>query len=400
MTRSFSELKDLREAVEGVSRALSTSFRRVIDALPGRPQRPGHIARSVGANPNLAHRLCTAIGKLDPIETLLTMPGPVPLTQFADAARAHGVAGEICESAKDAVREFESLVHAVGNDRVSFDAVLSEWVPSARAQQDATARQSVYRGLRQIRGASAETHFFVSVMHPSAEDALRLDVLVLSGDLGVERLRSSGRFVLTDEVRLVNNAAAAESGFRVLPEYCSMPAPSFETAGVGAGIRYFLEWHDSFGKASSRDIVLAGLHRKGFVRRRASESAAFGAVTTRPNLPSRQMVFDLMLHRDALSGCIPYFRAYAPKWGGMNSPNNPLDDLNIIPQDAEVQSVRDGGLDELSTPEVPFYHRMLAEQCGRLGWDLSQFRAFRVRMDYPLLDADLQFVIPLPEQGG
>lgn len=396
MTQSFYEQNELRNTAVTVAETLAGSFRQVIDALPGRPRRPRHVAQCVGTNPNFAHRLCTAIGKSDPIETLLAIPGPVPLSQFADSAQALGVAEELCTSARRAISEFESLVQAVGNDRVTFDAVLSEWVPSARAQLDATARQSVYRGLRQIRGVSAETYFFAALMHPSADDERRLDVLVLSGGLGVERLRSSGRFVLTDEVHLIKNAAKAESGYRVLPEYCSTPAPSFETVRAGDAMRYLLEWPNSFGKASSRDIVLAAMHRRGFVRSRVDDAQRMGAITTRPNVPSRRMVFDLILHRDAMPGCIPYFRAYSAKWSGLNSPNNPLDELNVIPHGADVQTVRDGGVEELTTPEIPFHGQLLNEQCRESGWNLAEFRAFRVRIEYPLLDADLQFVIPLP----
>lgn len=398
MTHSNRKQSELPKTATSVAESLTRSFRSVVDSLPGRPQRPRHIANCLGANQNLAHRLWTAIGKTDPLEALLNMPGPNPLAQFADAAEAHGAPSDLCNSAREAVQDFEELVQAVGNDRTTFDTVLSEWVPTARTQLDTTARQSVYRGLRQIHGVSAQTYFFAAVMHPSATNEQRHDVLVTTGNVGLQRLRSTGHLVLSEEVHMLGNAATAESQYRVLTEYCCDPQPTFHTVESETSTRYFMEWDDTFGKASNRNVVLSCMLRNGFVRRR--QSLAIGSITTNPEVPARRMIFDLVLHRDCLVNCLPYYQVYTKKRTGPNSPSNTLDQINIIPHDVEVQSVRDGGLHELRTPEVPFYQDMLGSQCNEYGWNLSEFRAFRVRMDYPLLDADHQFVIPLPEATG
>ena len=51
----------------------------------------------------------------------------------------------------------------------------------------------------------------------------------------------------------------------------------------------------------------------------------------------------------------------------------------------------------MATPEVPFHRRLLESQIASVRWDIREFRAFRVRVDYPIFDTQMMCIIPLPE---
>jgi len=70
--------RDLNASVSSVGVRLAEAFRQFMEALPGRPQRPQELARALGVDKNVAHRLVTALKQKDPIATAYIIPGPQP----------------------------------------------------------------------------------------------------------------------------------------------------------------------------------------------------------------------------------------------------------------------------------------------------------------------------------
>lgn len=391
------QIEQLRTAALNVGANLSNAYQSLVAALPGRPHRPTDIAKSLGVTMNLAHRLATALKKDDPLESLLAMPGPAPLQQVIAVAETKYVDSDICQTARDAVREFDDLIRSVGDNRTTFDALISEWVPEARDQIETTARQLIYRGIRQVNGTSAAVHFQTFLLHPSETNVDRIDELVFEGYLGLERVRLNGNLALAVEGIKGGRSVVAESSETLLEEFCSAPLPTFELVKSQTRSVSILKWGHTIGRESAQDVVVGTINRNVLVHYRQSEEEPYACLISGSEAPAKRFIFDTLFHKDVYKECIPFFRVYATGAEAIINPNDPLREFKRLYVASEIQSVPTGHIEELKTPEIPFYQQMIKSQCNALGWNLSDFRAFRVRLDYPIFDSQMQFVIPLPD---
>jgi hypothetical protein len=54
------------------------------------------------------------------------------------------------------------------------------------------------------------------------------------------------------------------------------------------------------------------------------------------------------------------------------------------------------GIERFWAQEVPDYIAMLREVCDTLGWDTQRFRGYRVRIDYPVFNSEVDIGIDVP----
>lgn len=390
-------LTRLREEVAQVGTEVASAFRRLLEALPARPARPSHLAAHLGLNTNLTHKLATAVAKEDPLEALLVLPGPAPLAQVADEAERKGASAAACEAAREAARRFDALVRRVAGDRTSFDALVSDWVPSSRAQIDAAARQSVHRGMRQLLGVSAELQFNLYMFAPSPSDPDLVDVATVDGQMGLRRVRAGGGLRLSAMSTLERRCATADTTRAVLTDFCSTPTPSFRIAGPKERATYELEWHDTVGPASSRDVVLGEVHRRSFTRYCSRPEAPLATVACALNAPSRAYAGEVLIHHDLYNGTVPEFRALSTGLKGHANPNAPAGHEPVA-TGSEVRAIPAGRVLVTPLAGLAFYGRLVRAQAGALNCDAEQFRSFRVEFDYPVFDSQMQFVLRLPER--
>src|SRR4051812_35003649 len=104
-----------KEVLE-VAKRLHASLSGLIGALPGQPQRPMDLARRVGADKSVAHRLVTALTKGPNIGVLMALPGPVPLVSIVQAAKRLGVGEHLCAGALEAFGQFDGLIQSLAGD--------------------------------------------------------------------------------------------------------------------------------------------------------------------------------------------------------------------------------------------------------------------------------------------
>ncbi len=400
LTTTKSEIAAGPSAVTiAVAERLEASFKELLAALPGKPERPMDVARAVQADKSVAHRLVTALGKKSPCDLLMTVPGPGPLTEIVHAARKLGVSVPICEAALDATMRFGSHVQSLAGDRLTFDAMMSEWVDDARAQIDTAARQMIYRGMKQLKGVCAETQFTAFMFHPTAGSDERLDMLNLDGIMGFQRVRARGEMCIVGHSGVANSATGAELSRTIVPEFCSVPAPTFKIGGPPDHATYRLDWNGKLGREHTSDFVVRELYRGAVTRHRTVPTRAFGSVASEPIVPSRMAIVDVLFYKDVFPTCIPMFQVLATGLRGFADPNHPPSTHEKIYIDTELQVFGVGAVHQMQTPEVPRYRQLLESQCAQMGWDLKQFRAFRVRVEYPIVNSQMQFVIPIPEIG-
>jgi hypothetical protein len=397
----------LSERITAVGQELATAFRDLVAAVPGHPSRPQGLARILDIDKSVSHRLVTAIRKGDPVATAHTIPGPEPLRRIAKAARRHNVASALTERAELAVQALEELIRDEGGDRSGLDAIISTWLPSARERFEKLAKQTMYRGARQLKGLAADITFAANLIHPSASDPLRCDTASVFGYVGLHRIRPEAKLKLGVLSGTSNPAARPltiarkpiEEPIDVLwHRYCSQPEIELGVHPVpGSNTRvYELEWRDAVGPNSARNVIMCELLPNGVRRYRLHDDPQPKAgLAEYIEVPTKRLVFDVIMHAEVFPDWRPLFRAIMTGPRGMANPNDPTRDSDVLPIVEDVEFLG-SGLERFRAEEIPAYIEMLGSMCEAMGWDPRSFRGYRVSAEYPVFGSELQFVFDLP----
>jgi hypothetical protein len=113
------------------------------------------------------------------------------------------------------------------------------------------------------------------------------------------------------------------------------------------------------------------------------------------DVPARTLVFDVMVHAEVYPDWRPLLQTVQTGARGMANPNDPTRDSDVLPVVEHVESLG-WGIERFRAEEIPDYTEMLRQVCDTLGWDAQRFRGYRAKIDYPIFNSELQFVIDLP----
>jgi hypothetical protein len=353
----------------------------------------------------LAGRLLSALRVDDPLVAASRLPRSEGLRMFLQAARP--LAGrETVALAEKALCEFEDLVHGELGGWDGFEAALSEWLPDARIKLELASKQLAFRGMCNIIGARADVQLITSIYHPGA-DGRTCDIAAIDGSVGLRRLRPGARIPLATvgvnpsepaplgSVVAALNQDGSDDQYPVLREFCTQPAPRF-TAERSGDITHYLLAGDAIGTRSGVDVFTAGVVRglrplrqdAAQPRRRVSNSAGL-------NVPTAVLVMHVLLHDDVWPNCPPELVIYDTHLHGPASPNDRTRDISRLDLLESIQDLGRGSA-RFRCAEVGQHVEMVRSVCAELGWDAEKLRAYRLRVRYPLYNAQYCMVFDPP----
>jgi len=381
----------LETRIATLGESLAHRMSRLIAAVPGNPQGPVNLARAIGVDKVLASRVLRAAANRDPVAVLQMMPGPEPLRRLATAAGKKGVSSELVLDLQEAVDQFDELIRNEAGDRSALDAILSAWLPEARAEFELRRKQAAFRAMSQLKGQAADTYVSTVFIHPSSHGE-HLDVVWIIGLLGLQKLRPgsavkfatrrvSGENAPRRPRTLDGNEVDGFDGLR-LDAFCSSPPAELKVQRVGDVVHY--TWaEENFGPRSATDLVFAEVNFAELPRyvpaERKRKRHVFAEVTT----PSKLLIFDALCHEDVFGGADPALYIYDTAFEGIADVNDPRRDIDRLDL-AESIKPMGRGISKFRAGEVPWYSDLLRLVCSKLGWDGDRFRAWRTRIDYPI----------------
>lgn len=396
----------VEEQVNAVGHELSSSFRALFQEAGTDPAVPQNLTRSFGTNAVFSHRLSSALRKVDPLATMLQIPGPQPLRQFIQKAEKKGVAPEIIEKASRATDDFEHLIRHVAGDRSNLDVMVGAWLPDARTRYELAAKQSAYRGMCQLRGIAADVEYTTVFFHAGSHPDF-FDSVILRGMLGFRRIRPGVRYTLPirqfgrhaqhpiveaslDDVHLSENPRGM-----ILDQFCSDSLQPVQFKQVGGGTVLTWDWADSAGIPSSCDLVFANLRRNVCRRHILPDSDRLVTASAQTiSVPTRVMYCDLLLGEGVYPGWIPNIRTVEIGQGGIPDPQDELSDCSILDTSESIDPLG-VGIGRFRAEDIPNYTQILEHACQRLGWDPASFRGYRTRIEYPIFGTAIQSIFPL-----
>ncbi len=365
------------------------------------------MADLLGISTVIVHRLVNAIQGKDPLATAHMIPGPQPLRKVIKAARRHGVPVRLARDAEHAVKAFEAIIREEGGDRSGLDAIAGDVIPEVRARYESLAKQSVYRGMRQIKGVCAELTFNSVILHPS-DDERWWDQILVTGILGVRRVRPGARLVLGrmsrmsasttnhNRPRTLEGAPVEDQGGVVLHSFCAGPAVELSVLRRGEDAVYLLEWGDAVGETSARDVVLCERRRHALRRwRTADDSRTKSGFIDDICIPSKKHICDIFLHRDAYPLWRPGVRVLECGAYGYAEVNDASRDADVLDVDERVDSLGTG-LERARAVNVPRYHDLMVYVFRKAVCDPQEFRLCRTLVDYPIVGSQLQYAFDVP----
>lgn len=391
----------LQSDIESIGRGLARSFTAVIDSLPTDARRPQSLAKMLGVNVVLTSRLLKALRTGNGLTVAYFFPGPEPLRRVLRAAERRRVPAKYLQAAESSVERFQHLIDEILGGRAGLDALLSAWLPEAREQAELIAKQSVFRGMAQIKGHASDHEHCACLIHPSP-DGRYLDRLSIMASLGLRRLRPN--VPLSWNINCATPGVLAHSLDRdpdqgvsgaVLVEYCSRPAPSFTVAQSGPRVRYALD-ETGVGPKTSVDLVFAEVRRRALHREfvEGADHLVWAALTA--DLPTKRLVMDLLMHEDVFPSARPELRVYDCATRRGLKPTEPVQPDHLMNTRESLASVGTG-TEGLACAGFNRYTECAREVCAQLGWDIERFRVFRADIAYPVMGSEVVIQFDRPD---
>ena len=367
------------------------------------------LARTLGVDKVLTSRLLKAARNRDPMAVVHLVPGSEPMRRVLRAARRIGVDAAAIDPALAAVDDFEQLIQTEAGDRSALDAMISAWLPEAREQLEVRRKQAAYRAMSELKGGRTDVNLATVILNPS-EDGEHIDIVWIMGLFGVRRLRprspvkfATRRFTDQSSPRRPSTLEGAPidgmSNGVPLDRFCDAAPAMIDVSRAGEATHYTLGG-DDFGPHAEVDLVLAEVNLAEMPRYVPRELGRKGYVFAEIGLPTRVLLFDVLVHDDVYPRSDPNLVIYDTVLDGVadvNDPSRDLDRLDLLESITPIGR----GTTHVRAPEIPHYIELMRHVFDKMSWDERNFRGYRCRIDYPIYGSQvaMSFDPPHPPAG-
>jgi hypothetical protein len=384
------------------ARAVIAAVDAVIDDLPDRPNRPSALAERLGVNKVLTSRVLKALREPDLVESLYGLPGSEPLQRLVRAAEKAGSGSSSARAALEAIESFESVVRTDFGTRERLSALLAAHRPMVRAKVELAAKQSIFRGISQIRGRFIEHYEVIILVRPNS-DGRRVDYLTLTALKGIRGLTPD---------TVVNETIVAESPHAGLPmnvngrpirgvddvilrELCSDPMPELALVANDACTQLRIS---SLGVSSkgSAELVLA-MAQMGYGSVHATATDERAGFFLNVEEPMRSLWLTVAVHEGLGWEEPPLVRAFDAGARVSRPEDYRKRESSHLQVAIELDELGNdvAGWRSMRWPRLLEALRLATD---RAGWSLDGYHAYRTRVEYPLYASEvgLTFKRPAP----
>jgi hypothetical protein len=368
------------------SDVLASLRKRVANVLAdlGNFSRPADLQHALSLDKTLGRQIFKLASTAEPLGLGGVVPSRVALGRFLDLAGERGIVQEKLTSVWQAFEEFEKLVKTHAGDRVTFNSMVAaasgvdeEWLSA-----DMQHRRNAFRAMSHTMGMQAKTRLQLAVISHST-DGSSYSFARVSGFIGLRTLRTVPR-VRVDGMTLSAGKDSVhgtieplglsdELGGHLLTSYSTHPLPSLRLESKdngGVQTREVMMDHPKIGNTGATNLLFGSVHRSV---PRNNEPFRIHVTSVRP---VEVLLFDVLSKPGLLPG--------KPKCEAVLGYHNELSEERM-PLEGKFEAERLGsGPAALATPEVPRYAEMLDEVSLKLGWDLDDYIAIRIRVEFPL----------------
>ncbi len=382
------QIKDLGEE-------LCVALQAVADEVPAKSQTPNSFASSLKVHRTLVGRLLNALKTDDPLAAISRMPRSEGLRMILQAARPV-VSEKAITRADAAVRSFEQIVQNELGGWDGLDAAITEWLPDARERFELTNKQLMFKGMSALAGARADLQLDTAIYYPNAAGD-RCDIALIEGMVNLRRLRPSVLIRIASHtpkpvdpqpLEFLTETSKPGNGappYPLLEQFCSSPCPKLEVKRTGSTVNYLLSGND-IGLTSAVDVFAANIVRDARpLYREPNEPEIRRHWSAGVNVPSKTLLMNVLMHEDVWPGD-PQLLMYNLHVHGMAEPFEESRELDRMEMVESLQALGRGA-SRFRAVEAGNHVEIVQHVCRKLDWDANSLRGYRVRIQYPLPQA-------------
>jgi hypothetical protein len=399
------EMTEFETACRARVGQLRTAFIELYDSIGADPGSPQDVARKLRLNKTLTWNVARLLQAADELAAVSHVPGSSSLEKVIQATARHGAEASLVAKARDAVRDFHTMIEAHAGDRATLDLIIDGSGDEANGRLE-LSRKLAFRGNSGLYGVQARTRVVCNFLAPHPSDPERLDMATISGYVGFRRLRPGVRWPIfmvrawsQGQDPLVGNgwepiepSESAPQGFPVIESFTRGSTPAIDVIATSEGRDYVLR-EGPVGNEGAFDCFWGDAMR-GAASRYADQQGDVGEFGAAITAPVEQLVSDIIVHRDLDFARKPELFVFSQIFPH-GRPTGGKDDPTLLPI-RQTPVDLPGSPPLVNTALVPHYAQLVQKVYARMGWNADEFRGTRLVMEYPPLGSNviLRFALP------
>lgn len=364
----------------------------LLDAVPGAMHRAVDLEKSLRLDKKLAWQVFKLAQADQPLAEAVNVPARSSVQRLLTAARKRRVPAAVVERLAAAFESFEEFAVAHGGDRTGLLSLVSGIAPDGTEQVELKVRKSLFRGNAHVWGMQVGmvTRTFIVYQRPGAEAVF--DGVLVSGYVGMQRLRPGARVAQSEWVGFGNDPAkplagspdpadramaepgqGATQGLEILEDYSTQPLPEFRRVGD-----------------IETEIVFPAPGRAGAVTLYTSRYSPGGAqgeqsrfaLSPLVSSPIETLVVEVLVPEGLSDPGTASVAVYGRR--GAVERTHERRALDLLPQRESVTYL--GAREAVPPiPEAARHSDAVRQVLDKLGWLGTKFDVYRCRVQYPVL---------------
>jgi hypothetical protein len=393
--------------IANVGRRIGEFFRAVLESIPNAPNRAVELSKFLRIDKTLSVRLMGAIKKQDPLAICHGVPGPRGLRTMLAASEQKGAAPDALAQAEHSVQEFEAIVRELGGSRSAFNTIISSLLPDVRERIERRNKKAAFDAMSNLFGFHTDASFVACLVQPAEKGGNACDSVCFAGKVGMRHIMPRvARTVWAQKCTApswetpavscnLDRVPVASDQVPIIKEFCGEPLPEFKLF-THKGSNYVALAGDEVPSSMPTNLFIGSYTPGTFLRYRTVDTTT-EFVSYTASEPARVAFIDVFIHEEAWPDANPRLALYrtGPRGNIDFSGEREFDRIDMI----ETVRFLGKGTDRIHTNDVENYAAMVRKVFDRVGWDGERFRAYRVRIEYPLLHSQVMLTFDLPEKG-
>ncbi len=393
------------DARKSLSQLVSASA-ALIGQLDDQPQKPADVVRALGLDRKLGWQIFRIATATDPMLAGAHLLSPASVRRLLEAADGAGVSDEVRDRLFEAFEECEALIRRHAVDRATFALMAASTADAFDTEIISVAdRRAAFRAQSRILGMTAMNTFKAFIFHPGDPACEFGDVLSLRGTSNLVPLRPQLRWPITSAGLMSTDhedddhgstlrplpGCTSQAGVSIIEPFCSQPLPTIEHHTEADGSFRSDIVLKGLGRTHATTVVL-GYHAPNTLLRSREIGNNLILANFAVRIPCEYCFLDVLVHPD-----LDWPNPFEPQiFSDSFEPGAPAFErtTDLLPFHGNV--VR-GPASHITAVQPPIdrYQELLKWACSSMGWNLSEFQATRVVIQYPVMPSSLNLRLSL-----
>jgi hypothetical protein len=380
--------------VRSVMTQLKGAVSELILGTPGKPRAATAFARSLGIGNTVAWQLFQLAAAPDVLRACSFVPGTVALRLLVRRAAKAGTPHAVVRTLETAYERFDALVATHAGNRKTFGAMVDGLVGEGRDAISIAQRRSALQLNGCIWGIQARAALWTMIYAP-ARDPSRLNAVSLRGYVDLRRLRADAPFVISqrrakgEESSIIAPTSLKDGSEDVrpslLPGFCSHPAPHVQSRCRADGLIETELLPGPVGNTAAFTYFISDASPGHLWRNPDRADCSFRDLCM-CRTPVEVLVHDVLVDDTMVEVLTSGVTTYGSLARAAECPADisSWTEGDRLPVNATVIELG-LGVDALHDPDIPRYPEMMGYVCDRMAIESTRLRAFRCRIEYPIL---------------